>query len=161
MPYNFLFMQSFVGDLLLVAILPSAWTLLLLVNFKVHYWPQLASEVGSDLIRSPIFKDALQLSFYAIFCNENLDRHTDIHSKFIIDLNWPRRLDLTSSGPPFLRVPYNFHLMKIFVGGHLLKVKFRQTHTYIQSSLMTSIGLGGRIWPHPVPHFQGCPTTFI
>jgi len=30
MPYNFLFMQSFVGDLLLVAILPS---LLLLVNF--------------------------------------------------------------------------------------------------------------------------------
>jgi hypothetical protein len=61
-------MQSFVGDLLPVAILSSAWTLLLLVNFKVHYRPQLASEVGSDLIRSPIFKDAPQLSFYAIFC---------------------------------------------------------------------------------------------
>ena len=26
---------------------------------------------------------------------------------------------------------------------------------------MTSDDLGGHFWPHPVPHFEGCPTTFI
>ena len=68
---------------------------------KVPYQPQLASEVGSNLIRSPIFKDALQLSFYAIFCG---------------------------------RPPSSSNSPKLFVIAGIF-----------QSSLLTSIGLGGRI----------------